>query len=230
MEIGVPKNLFLRRLAALYRVLLLGGMAVIAHGRSRRTKDFNIWLEPMNDESQWASALRGVLAEFPDAYVWSLAERRQITPKEIEPEVSEFGVVRVGGLGLPIDVFRRPNGIEVESFDAVWNQANTLEDGLGLPNELDLYLTKADTGRRQDEDDIAFLESKVNERFKERLPVCDLAEALHMLERYTDPALLLHAKANPSKDVRDLALKYLREFAAEGDPYSRDILVEWKEE
>jgi hypothetical protein len=43
METDPPKNLFIRRLADLHRVILLGGMAVIAHGRSRHTKDFDIW-------------------------------------------------------------------------------------------------------------------------------------------------------------------------------------------
>ena len=61
-------------------------------------------------------------------------------------------------------------------------------------------------------------------RFKERLPVCDLKEATMMLDRFLDPEALQYARTNPHPEVRSLALKYLHEFEAEGDPYSRDIL------
>jgi hypothetical protein len=96
-----------------------------------------------------------------------------------------------------------------------------------LPNEIDLYLTKANTGREHDWQDQLFLESLVKKRFRERLPVCDLAEARDMLDRFLDPQVLEFALGNPHADVRDLALTYLHEFEAEGDPYSRDILANW---
>jgi hypothetical protein len=52
-----------------------------------------------------------------------------------------------------------------------------------------------------------------------------LAEAKSMTDRFLDPEALQYAKDNPDPEVRALALKYLREFEAEGDPYSRDILA-----
>jgi hypothetical protein len=100
-----------------------------------------------------------------------------------------------------------------------------LEDGVALPSPVHLYVTKINTGRQHDLDDIAFLESLIKARFKERLPVCDLAEATSMLDRFLDPEALQYARENPHPDVRALVLGYLREFEAEGDPYSRDILA-----
>jgi hypothetical protein len=118
----------------------------------------------------------------------------------------------------------------MDSFNRVWGHSSrVLEGGVRLPNEFDLYQTKANTGRAHDWSDQLFLESKIKAHFQNRLPVCDLAEAEVLLDRFLDPEILQYARTNPSAEVRALCLKYLREFAAEGDPYSRDILAEWKE-
>ena len=227
MENDLPKNLFVRRLATEHRVLLLGGMAVIAHGRARHTKDFDVWLEPFKSSAEWSDRLTAILSHFPEAYVWSLAQRRRLELPEIQMEIEDFGVLRIGGFDLPVDVFRRPNEFQIEEFEQVWSDASRMEDGLRLTNEIHLYVSKINTGRESDADDIAFLESRVKMRFRDRLPVCDLAEAREMFGRYLDPEVLQFARDNPSTEVRELALKYLREFEAEGDPYSRDILAAW---
>ena len=39
-------------LAGKRRTVLLGGMAVILHGLSRNTKDYDIWLDPLPDEQR----------------------------------------------------------------------------------------------------------------------------------------------------------------------------------
>lgn len=57
--------------------------------------------------------------------------------------------------------------------------------------------------------------------------MCDAAEARSLLDRFLDPEVLRFALDNPHAEVRDFALESLREFEAEGDPYSRDILAEW---
>ena len=88
---------------------MLGGMAVIAHGRSRHTKDFDIWLEPFGSPNIWSENLLITLKEFPQSYVWSLAERRRLENLEIAEEAETYGVLRIGGFDLPVDVFRRPN-------------------------------------------------------------------------------------------------------------------------
>lgn len=229
MEADLPKNLFIRRLASMHRVMLLGGMAVIAHGRSRHTKDFDIWLDPAGSVSEWTQNLTRVLEEFPASYVWSLAEKRRLELGEIAADVEDFGVIRVGGLELPVDVFRKPNELETTDFDPVWSRATVREDGVALPQELDLYVTKMNTGREHDGDDAGFLIGLVKKRFAGRLPICDMTEAKDLLDRFLDPEVLGFAQTNPNADVRQYVVSLLREFEAEGDPFSRDILAAWKE-
>jgi len=203
-------------------------MAVIAHGRSRHTKDFDIWLEPFGSPEAWAEHLTVALREFPESYVWSLAQRRKLEPMEIADEIGDFGVLRIGGLNLPVDVFRKPNEFEPEDFERVWSQSTVMQDGVRLPNAIHLYVTKLNTGREHDLDDIAFLEGRVKAKFRQRLPVCDFAEAKDMLDRFVDPEVLQYGLDNSNADVREHVLALLHEFEAEGDPYSRDILAAWR--
>lgn len=44
---GAGSEEFLTRLGDRSRVLLLGGLAVIAHGLSRTTEDADVWLDSM---------------------------------------------------------------------------------------------------------------------------------------------------------------------------------------
>ena len=230
MEPPLNADQFINTLAAAHRVVLLGGMAIISHGLSRRTKDIDVWLEPMQTPDAWASAMCHVAASFPTARFWSLADRRDLRPDEIAGEIADYGVLRISGFDRDIDVFRRPNELGEESFDEVWQRAvRVLDSGVRLPDPLDLHISKANTGREHDWKDQLFLEGLVKARFQERLPVCDLAEATSMLDRFLDPEVLQYARTNPHAEVRALVLKYLHEFEAEGDPYSRDILAVWKE-
>jgi hypothetical protein len=230
MEAPLATDQFIHALAAQHRVVLIGGMAIISHGLSRRTKDVDIWLDPMNSSAEWADRLLRVAEDFPASRFWSLACRRDLQPDELAGEIADFGVIRITGFDRDIDVFRRPNELGEESFDEVWTRAvRVLEGGVRLPDPLDLHISKADTGREHDLKDQLFLESLVKTRFRERLPVCDLTEATGMLDRFLDPEVLQYARTNPHPEVRALARKYLHEFEAEGDPYSRDILAAWKE-
>lgn len=226
METRLSTDDFTSELARRHRVLLLGGMAIIAHGLSRPTRDSDIWLEPFSSVDEWVVNCLQVVDSFRGSFVWSLAERRRLDHiDEVVADISDYGVIRISGLDLPLDIFRKPNELELDEFNAVWVAASPLKSGVRLPHEMDLYRTKANTGREHDWKDQLFLESLVKARFKERLPVCDLAEATSMLDRFLDPEALQHARTNPNPEVRALALKYLREFEAEGDPYSRDILA-----
>jgi hypothetical protein len=227
MESTLPEIPFVRELAARHRVVLLGGIAVIAHGLTRQTKDYDIWLEPFADSTEWAEKLLAVCAVFPATRLWSLAGRCVLPTQEVASEIEANGVLRVEGFKLPVDVFRRPNGLVMEEFDRVWDRAQPLADGVRLPDELDLHQTKAETGRDHDFKDQSFLESRVKSRFRERLPVCEPDEAIRLMERYADPELLGYALESPHGQVRNYALNILREFEAEGDPYSRDILARW---
>lgn len=230
MEKRLSTDDFTRDLASRHRVILLGGMAIIAHGFSRPTKDSDIWLEPFSSAQEWTECLQALVALYPGAYFWSLAERRRLeSTSDIMADVADYHVLRIGGLDLPLDIFRKPNELELDEFDSVWAASTELNSGIHLPSEIDLYRTKANTGREHDWKDQLFLEGLVKARFRERLPVCDLAEATSMLDRFLDPEVLQYARTNPHAEVRALALKYLHEFEAEGDPYSRDILAVWKE-
>ena len=74
--------------------------------------------------------------------------------------------------------------------------------------------------------DINFLESKVRKQWIERLPAADLAEASALLNRFADWRTCEAALLNPDPEIKEIALGYLREFAADGDPFSQAILVD----
>jgi hypothetical protein len=229
MEASKPQVLFINKLASRHRVVLLGGMAVIAHGFSRRTKDFDVWLEPFSNPTLWAGAFLDVSDTFPECRIWSLARRCVLQRDQVADEIAEFGVLRVDGFALPVDVFRKPNELDIEDFDRVWASSRQMDDGVWLPDEIDLYQTKAETGRDHDMKDQVFLAGRVKARFRDRLPTCDPADAFAMLQRYADPEVLAFALESPHAEVRDYALIILHEFEAEGDPYSRDILAAWRQ-
>lgn len=230
MEPPLKADIFIHSLAAENRVVLIGGMAIISHGLSRRTKDVDIWLDPMESADVWTSRLLYTAGLFPDSQFWSLAQRCSLSPAEIAEEITEVGVVRITGLDRDIDIFRRPNELGEESFDEVWTRSvRVLSGGIRLPDPLDLHITKANTGREHDLKDQLFLETLIKASFRERLAVCDLTEATSMFDRFLDPEVLQYARTNPNLGVRELARKYLHEFEVAGDPYSRDILADWKE-
>jgi hypothetical protein len=138
--------------------------------------------------------------------------------------VEETGLVRISGLDCPLDVFRKPNEVELAAFDAFHARGLKRADGIVLPHPLDLIETKLNTGRDQDLRDIQFLEDKVRAEYRAQLPTATLDEALALLDRYSEWRILQAALENPSPEVRELAMSHLREFAAAGDPFSLAIL------
>jgi hypothetical protein len=119
-------------LAAKKRVLVLGGMAVIAHGLSRTTVDADIWLEPMESISAWCDVVRAELAPHSSAWFFDVSRQRQIERSDLEETIDTAGMVRIGGLDRYLDVFYNPNQLDLEDFDAAWNFAT-----LGLGNARD---------------------------------------------------------------------------------------------
>lgn len=134
-------------------------------------------------------------------------------------------MVRVSGLSRPLDIFRRPNEFSEDDFERVVARAIRNSDGTLLPHPVDLIQTKIDTGRDKDRMDIFHLESLIRAEYRERLPVVDASEAREMLERYSDWEVLSVAMNHPAPEIRELAMEHLREFAAEGDPFSQAILA-----
>ncbi len=215
---------FLADLTSRRRVIVIGGLAVIAHGRDRHTKDVDIWLEPGDDTIEWAAVLEDSVGNFPQASIHRIPRWQPVAGAEIVEAIDETGMVRVEGLGQPINVFRRPNELEIEAFEDIASRCKPNADGTLLIHPLDLIITKYFTGRSSDHEDIAFLESITRAEYLEKIPTASASEAEEMLARYSDWQVLRSALKNPAEEVRMIATEYLKEFAAAGDPFSLAIL------
>lgn len=221
---GTTTREFISALTEAHRVIVIGGLAVIAHGFNRPTKDADIWLEPMDSPEMWAAALELFCERFPDLTLHTLPGWRRVSGSEISIAADEVGMVRIMGLDCPLDVFRRPNEFEADSFEDVFSRCVKNADGSWLPDPLDLAISKDQTNREKDIHDINFLEGVVRERWIHLLPKADPSEARALFERFVDWRTCEAALANPDPGVRALATSHLRELAEEGDPFSQAIL------
>jgi hypothetical protein len=202
----------------------LGGLAVISHGLGRNTHDADIWVEPMESPEIWASVVGPLVYSTPSAKPVAIAVWEPIPEKNLAEVIARDGVFRINGLDRPIDIFRKPNELPIEEFESAWVRAKPLHDGTRLPDEIDLLMTKQLTGRDKDLMDIAFLENKAEKRYLAELPATTEERAVEMLERFLTPKVAEAALAHPSETVRQRAMSFLRELAAEGDPFAADIL------
>jgi len=158
--------------------------------------------------------------------VLSIGSWEEVSAEKLSDVIGSDGVIRVIGADQPLDIFRIPNEFGADQFDEVWGRASLLDDGTRLPDAIDLLVTKMATDRQKDLQDIAFLEAKVEEDYAERLPKASEQEATFMLSRFLSPKVAQVALAHPESAVQELALRYLRELAEEGNPYARDMLLE----
>lgn len=203
---------------------MLGGLAVIAHGLARSTKDADIWLEPFSSEAAWAKVLESVLPAFQGARPYDLRERQVVECTEIQKVVVRDGVIRVIGLDRPLDVFRTPHNWTAKDFDGVWERAMTGISPVRVPDDIDLLVSKEHTSRAQDIADISFLENKVRSRLSGALRTCSYDEAVSMFKRYADHETCRAALQNSDPRIRAIALDVLRDMAESGDPFSAEIL------
>ena len=215
---------FIAALSQEHDVIILGGLAVIAHGLSRSTMDADIWLRPMASSSDWAMTVQACCSRFEGLSIHTLPGWRKIQGDEIAKAADEIGMVRILGLDTPVDIFRRPNEFGEDAFDEVVSRAERNIDGALLPDPLDLAISKQLTGRDKDLNDIRFLESIIHQRWMERLPQALRDEALDLLNRFADWKTCEAALSNPDPEVHAHAISCLRELAEEGDPFSRAIL------
>lgn len=146
-------------------------------------------------------------------------------PEEVSGVVECDGVVRIVGLDRPLDVFRHPHNLDIEDFDAIWQRGAMLDNGFRLPDEIDLLLTKENTSRAQDAADLAFLEAKIRNRLMRELAACELERAREIFDRYVDHETCRAALLNPREQVQELARTTLKDMAASGDPFAREILA-----
>jgi hypothetical protein len=222
---GTTAGQFIEALTESHDVIVIGGLAVIAHGFNRPTMDADIWLEPLDSPAAWAETLEKTRARFSGLTIHTLPGWRQVTGPEIATAAGEVGMVRVLGLDCPLDIFRQPNEFAADAFDEVMSRATRNADGTWLPDPIDLAISKDLTNRDKDAQDINFLESKVRNLWVERLPTADLAEARDMFDRFVDWRTCEAALSNPDSAVTETAMSYLREFADAGDPFSQALLT-----
>lgn len=221
---GTTTREFISALTENHRVIVIGGLAVIAHGFNRSTQDADVWLEPMDSPETWAAALEKACGRFQDLTLHTLPGWRRVSGVEIAAASDEIGMLRVLGLDCPLDIFRRPNEFPAGSFDEVYQRGNINTDGTCLPDPLDLIVTKLNTGRAKDLDDSRHLETVIRERYRNVLPTASLEEVRYLFDRFLDWEVCAMALENPSQDVKDHAVECLCEMAAEGDPFSQALL------
>ncbi|MEY3897442.1 MAG: hypothetical protein RLZZ214_2963 [Verrucomicrobiota bacterium] len=140
-----PTDNFIRALTQRHRVSGLGGLAVIAHGFSRSTFDGDIWLDPMGSSSEWSNFLENACTDFGGLTLHRLPCWIPVSGQDLVGAVDETHMIRIQGLDCPLDVFRKPNEIEISDFDSFGQRAATRGDGTLLPDPLDLIQSKFDT-------------------------------------------------------------------------------------
>jgi hypothetical protein len=223
MERKAKTDDLIRQLASEFRVMTLGGAAVIAHGLNRNTYDADIWVEPFVSPGQWAKRLAPLL--YMDVYKpIAIGSWQPIEKAALADVMERDGVLRMMGLERPLDIFRRPNELNTAEFDEIWERGILLDDGTRLLEAVDLLASKQETGREKDTQDILFLEAKIEREYSAKLPGVDENTATEMLNRFLTPAVAEVALAHPSIKVRELAMRFLHELADEGNPFAVDIL------
>lgn len=214
----------IRRLAGEFRVVTLGGVAVIATGLSRNTFDADVWVEPFSSAEEWAGYLAPLLYDAGTAEPVAIGSWEPIPQQRLAEVIGRDGVIRLNGLERPLDIFREPNQLALDSFDEVWERAQPMGDGTRLPDPIDLLVSKQETGRDKDRGDIMFLEAKVEADYLERLPRADAEEAGKMLARFLTPRVAECALGHTDPEVCAMGLGFLNELSAEGDPFAAEIL------
>lgn len=219
-------------LAERRRTVLLGGMAVILYGLNRNTKDYDIWMDPLPEPKAWAVAIQELMRREP-----SLQARRidplfprgwtEISMDAIADVGGEDKLVRIVGADRPIDIFYRPNELEVSDFEEVWTRSTLVERGVRLMEKIDLIVTKQLTDRLHDLTDVKFLSGKIEEEYRARLIDASEQEAREMFARFATPEIAGFAfRESRDKKVRELGWKLLEEMRAGGDPFAEELVQE----
>jgi len=214
----------IRLLAGDFRVMTLGGVAVIAYGLSRNTFDADIWVEPMDSAEHWAKAIVRFIYDAGPAEVVAIGSWQNVAREQLAAVIKRDGAIRINGLERPLDIFRDPNQLDMSHFEEVWQRAQPMDDGTRLPDPIDLLVSKQETGRDKDQTDIIFLEGKIQADYLARLPRASRDEAVLMLGRFLTPRVAEAALAHSDPAVRDLGMRFLVELAQEGDPFAAEIL------
>ena len=211
---------FLAALSAKHRLLLLGGMAVVRHGLTRYTKDVDVWLDPMTSCEEWASCLVVIMLDFPGVQITRLFPPQPIDPSALSEAIAQDRVIRITGFEMPLDIFREPNELEHIAFDTAFARSEDFQGNLRLMALAELITSKLNTGRAHDREDLAYLESVLEERTTAEMKSCNAERAAELISIFVDHAVLEAALVNPDPAVQELGRAYLRQFAEEGDPFA----------
>jgi hypothetical protein len=84
-----------RRLAEEFRVLTLGGLAVIVTGLSRNTYDAGIWVEPIASPEEWSNQLSPILYASGAAQPVAIGSWEKIGRGNLAGVIGRDGVIRV---------------------------------------------------------------------------------------------------------------------------------------
>lgn len=207
------------------RVVLLGGLAVIGHGLDRGTKDADIWMEPMDSAEEWLDFLLTILAGFEDSRIVTLPGWKELSGTDLVENLDEVGMVRIEGLGVPLDIFRHPNGLKMDEFDEIWSRSRRQPDRIGLPHPLDLVRTKEDTQREHDQKDHVYLMLVARRMQGNALKeAADVKIAKGLLDDFFDYAVLEQGLENPLTEVREVIWREVELLAADGDPFAKEMM------
>ncbi len=217
-------------LASKRRTVLLGGMAMILHGLSRNTKDYDIWLDPLPDAQTWAAAIQQLLRREPPLQVQRISSFGGWTPigvADVPLVGAEDRLIRITGADRPIDVFFVPNEFDAADFGGVWERGTSIDHGVRLMEAIDLIVTKQLTDRPHDETDIRFLTNKIEAQYRARLRTCSEAETAAMLDRFATPEIAAFAVRESKDDsIRAVGWRILHEMRANGDPFAEEFIRE----
>ena len=216
------------------RVLIIGGAAIILHGLHRGTKDTDIWMDPLPDIESWLSPI----AELTKEHGISLqcigdlsGEFRPIDVADVPSMIEADRMIRIVSNDRPIDVFYRATNLGLGDFDGAWERGRQLEEGARVIDAIDLIVTKYQTGRDHDQSDIAFLQSKIEKVYEQRLKTCYPEEANELFERFLLPESAAFAAKHAENDaVRKLGLEVLARLSADGDPFAIELQEQLRQE
>ncbi len=222
----VSINDFVKLLTEKSKVLLLGGMAIIAHGLTRGTRDVDLWMEPKGSAEEWLEEIRHAISQYSESLtIHGLPGWQELTGDALIKNIEDVGMVRILGLTVPLDIFRKPNGYEHEQFDSVWKNSILYEAGVRLPRAADLLPTKENTGRERDSADWYFLLTKSRREQGDALAKASTAEeATTLLNDYFDYDVCRRGLTNQNEEVRNVILAELQRLADDGDPFAKEIL------
>jgi hypothetical protein len=215
-------------LGRLTRTLVLGGVAVIVHGLNRSTKDLDLWIDPNPTPEKWAEPIEAILKAHPELAASYLDDVHGRWEK-VEPGIVAFAALngrtlRLTGSDRPIDIFYQPNEVELSEFDAFWSRGTDLADGTRLMDAIDLIITKQDTNRPHDQEDINFLFSKVETELMKAIPKASFEFTKAQFDRFRSADTAFIAATNADERVQKLGISILQELAQGGDPFAQERL------